>query len=66
MIQDNLQACMPKNIKIQLISRERFAAPAPGYPSLHRKQQQKIINDSLKLKAKKIGNIEGNQNEYRY
>ena len=53
MIQDNLQDCMPKNIKIQLISRERFAAPAPGYPSLHRKQQQKIIDQTLKFKAKK-------------
>ena len=52
MIIENLQNIMPKGIEIELISRQAFAAPATGYPSLYNKQQERILNLALKLNNK--------------
>ena len=50
MLQKYMQKCMPKGIEIQLISKERFAAPAAGIPQLYHKRQQEVINKALKTK----------------
>ena len=50
MIRESLQNLMPKGIELGLISRQAFAAPASGIPSLHNKQQNRmeVCHPSLK------------------
>jgi 2-oxoglutarate dehydrogenase E1 component len=42
-----MRYCLTQGQTLDYAGREPFAAPAVGYPSLHKKQQQQLIEDAL-------------------
>ncbi len=48
-IRHNLESVLQKGQSLHYAGREAAAAPAAGYPKLHKKQQDALIKDALKL-----------------
>lgn len=46
---DRLLKCLPADKELICVSRPPMAAPAAGYPLLHKKDQEKVINQTLNL-----------------
>ena len=46
---DRLTQCLPQGWSIEYVGRHSMAAPAGGYPSLHKQQQTDLINRALNL-----------------
>jgi 2-oxoglutarate dehydrogenase E1 component len=44
-----MEKCLPENAHLYYAGRGTFAAPAVGYPALHREQQERVINEALGL-----------------
>jgi 2-oxoglutarate dehydrogenase E1 component len=45
-----LEALLPAGQRIKYVGRESFAAPAAGYPQLHKAQQAALVNGALNIK----------------
>jgi 2-oxoglutarate dehydrogenase E1 component len=46
---DRLLKCLPADKELICVSRPPMAAPAAGYPLLHKKDQETVINQTLNL-----------------
>jgi 2-oxoglutarate dehydrogenase E1 component len=47
-LRDRLLACLQKGSELTYAGRASSAAPAVGYPALHKKQQSDLVNDAFK------------------
>ena len=48
-IQHYLSQYIKSHQRLSYVGRDSFSAPAVGYPPLHKKQQEKLVNQALKL-----------------
>ena len=51
----NLPACIHPHQSLEYAGRDYSASPAVGYLHLHRKQQQKLLQDALDITNEKHG-----------
>ena len=51
----NLPACISPHQTLEYVGRDYSASPAVGYLHLHRKQQNKLVQDALEITSKKSG-----------
>ena len=48
-IKSSIERCLQRGASLVYAGREFSAAPAAGYPSLHKKQQQDLVDQALGL-----------------
>lgn len=48
LIRDRLTACLTEGQDLTYVGRPASAAPAAGYPALHKQQQMELVNEALK------------------
>ncbi|MCU9613005.1 2-oxoglutarate dehydrogenase E1 component [Caldibacillus lycopersici] len=53
-IAPRLQEIVPDSLKVSYIGRPEMSSPSEGDPSIHKKEQQRIISEALTKQAKKI------------
>jgi 2-oxoglutarate dehydrogenase E1 component len=49
-IEPYLREIAPKDVKVRYIGRRRRSSPAEGDPTVHKKEQERIVSDSLTRK----------------